>query len=272
MENKLSTKDFIKFKNLVSNELGIHLNDTKKDMVQSKVAKLMRQEQIETFDGYYSFLVSNRSKSAWQEFIDEITIHKTDFFRENNHFEFIKSNIEYIKKMNPRIMLNREIRAWSAGCSTGEEPYTLAIVLKQLLEENIRIKILATDVSKKSLETAQQGVYPGVVSKEIGKYFAGNFFKREESGQLRVIPSISNLVQYRLFNLMEPFPFKNKFDIIFCRNVMIYFDSTVQSELIKKFYNVLTPGGILLIGHSESLTGRQYLFKYLKPTIYVKER
>lgn len=269
--NKLKDKQFEKFTNLIYDKLGIHIGDAKREMVQGKVSKLMRSVEIECFDEYYAFLIANIKNEHWHEFVDEITIHKTNFFREDNHFEFIRNKMDIIFKHNPRILRNNEIRVWSAAASTGKEAYTLAIVLKEYFPQEINIKILATDISSGVIAKAQKAVYMLDPEDMINPYFLCKYFTKV-GNEYAVVPELKQLVTFRTFNLMDHFPFQNTFDIIFCRNVMIYFNNTTQETLIKKFYNVLETGGLLFIGHSESLNQKQYKFKYVQPTIYTKTK
>jgi chemotaxis protein methyltransferase CheR len=264
----LNSKQFDKFSKLIKDRLGIHIGEAKRELVQSKISKLMRTNEILDYDEYYDLIINNKTQH-WNTFVDEITIHKTNFFREDNHFNFIRDKVETILAHNPRILRNYELRAWSSACSTGDEAYTLAMVLKEYLPVGINPKILATDVSPKVIKEAHQAEY--VLDNEdlINAYFLGKYFVRN-SFNYKIANDIKNLVTFRTFNLMNIFPFQDKFDIIFCRNVMIYFDTPTQEQLIKKFYDVLVPGGLLFIGHSESLTQKQYKFKYIQPTIYMK--
>lgn len=265
---KLSDKQFEKFKNLVKEKIGVNLNDGKRELLQAKVSKLMRDAEIYCYDKYYETICSCKGAS-WKFFVDNITIHKTNFFREDNHFNFIRDKLNNIFKSNPRILQNKEIRVWSSACSTGDEAYTLAMVLKEYIPPEISIKILATDVSSLVIQEAQTAEYVLDSEDIINPYFLQKYFKK--TGNIyKITDELKNIVTFRTFNLMSPFPFINKFDIIFCRNVMIYFDIETQEKLIKKFYDVTTPGGLLFIGHSESLNQRQYKFKYLQPTIYIK--
>lgn len=265
----MKDREYRKYSNLIYEHLGIYLREGKKEMVQAKVNKLMRENNIESYEKYYDFLLANKYGAPWNRFVDEITIHKTDFFRENGHFEFIKANIEFIIKNNPRIIENREIRVWSAGSSTGEEPYTIGIVLKESLPSTVNIKILATDVSNKVIEYSQKGIYNKDIRKEIDGFYLNKYFLKHGDGY-KISREIRDIITFRTFNLMSEFPFKNTFDIVFCRNVMIYFNLEVQEKLIKKIYGAINPGGLFFIGHSESLTGKQYKFKYLQPTIYIR--
>lgn len=271
METKMTDIQFEKYRAMIYQNFGIQFSSQKREIVITKVDKLMRKYNITSYDEYYQLLTKGANGEYWAEFADEITIHQTNFFRENNHFEFIRTNLRFILETNPRIMETNEIRVWSAGCSTGEEPYTLAMVLKEWLPDEVKIRILATDVSGRSVATAQRGVYPATIKKDMDPYFLmENFIPDGEHYQVK--PGIKELVTFRLFNLMEAFPFKNTFDIIFCRNVMIYFDVPIQQELVKKFHDFLGKGGLLFIGHSESLINKQYSFKYIQPTVYQKEK
>jgi chemotaxis protein methyltransferase CheR len=267
-QGKLSERQFDKFRGLIKDKLGIELNDAKKDMIDTKVARLMREENISSSDEYYNMLVTAKG-AVWQRFVDLITIHKTNFFREDNHFVFLREKIQNILRLNKRIDETGEIRVWSSACSTGNEPYTIAMVLKECLPPNIQSKILATDVSSGVISKALKGEY--VLDNEdlINNYYLNKYFVRN-GGSYNVIPEIKHLVTFRAFNLMDTFPFRDKFDIIFCRNVMIYFPPDRIEILIKKFYEALTPGGMLFIGHSESLIHKQYNFRYVQPTIYMR--
>jgi chemotaxis protein methyltransferase CheR len=246
---------FQKYASFIYDTFGIHINQSKKDVLEIKLRKLMSKHNIDSYDQYFNILTGIRNSEFLTEFANEITVNKTDFFREINHFNFITDNLNSIIEANPRIIRKKEIRVWSAGCSTGKEPYTIAMILKEKLPDNINVRILATDISTKVLAKALHGVYPLDVKAEISSYYLAKYFSREEI-QYRVCDDIKDLVTFRSFNLMNTFSFRNNFDIIFCRNVMIYFDNAVQQDLIDKFYDVLAPGGLLFIGHSESLQVR----------------
>lgn len=260
---------FKKFSELIYDNLGVYYNDDKSEVLHTKLNKLMRRLDIQNYDEYYQFLLNDNKKANWTMFVDEITTHKTDFFREQDHFTYIKDQIRDILKNNPRISDNNEIRVWSSACSSGEEAYTLAFVLKETLPYYIDIKILATDVSSKVILDAQSGIYPQDIEKDIKPEYLHQYFKKS-GNEYKIIPEIKKLITFRTFNLMNYFPFRHNFDIIFCRNVMIYFDFITQEQLIKKFYNVLNDGGLLFIGHSENLTKKQGKFKYVRPAVYLK--
>lgn len=253
--------------------LGIYIEDSKKNLLAQKLSKLMCDGGIQNAGEYYHFIasppISERQKALKDKFIDTVTIHKTNFFRENNHFEFLQRNIAGIIDKSPSVKYSNELRVWSSACSTGEEAYTLSMLLKEILPVSIKAKILATDISPDSIRKAMAGFYKFGPEDNITNYYINKYFTK--TGNEWVISNeIKNHVTFRLFNLMEPFPFKNPFDVIFCRNVMIYFDRDVQEKLVGNFYNSLTKNGFLFIGHSESLIQIKHQFNYYEPTIYLK--
>jgi chemotaxis protein methyltransferase CheR len=260
---------FIKFKEHIYSEMGITFSPAKKYFLKSKIDKLMKRHEIEDYNEYYKKIL-NKEKNIYEEFVHEITTHKTDFFREDNHFKFLKEEIINILKINPRILKHHQIRIWSAGCSTGEEPYTIAMVFKEILPENIELKILATDISVEVLKKAVSGSYSNQITQLIPPLFLQKYFFKSSFNYIAK-EDLKKHITFRIFNLMELFPFKHNFDIIFCRNVMIYFDNDSRNKLVNKFYNNLIKGGFIIVGHSESLSDSRNLFKFVKPTIYLKE-
>lgn len=253
--------------------MGIYIEDSKRSLLSQKLTKLMIDAGVNNIGEYYHFIVappiSEKQKRIQEVFVDTITVHKTNFFRENNHFEFLKRNIAQILQDSPTIKFTKEIRVWSSACSTGEEAYTLAMVFKEILPPDIRIKILATDISPQSIRTALEGSYKFGPEDNITNYHINRYFSKKDDNWI-ISDEIRSCVTFRLFNLMDSFPFKNPFDIIFCRNVMIYFDRDVQERLIGNFYNALSQNGLLFIGHSESLIQIKHDFAYYEPTIYKK--
>jgi chemotaxis protein methyltransferase CheR len=257
----------------LNKSFGIFVEESKKDLLSQKLAKLMEDDEVETAAEYYHFIVappiSERHKKIRNNFVDNVTVHKTNFFRENHHFEFIKKNIDKIIQESPRIQQTKEVRVWSSACSTGEEPYTLAMVFKEILPPGYRVKILGTDISPQSIRKALEGVYKFSIEDNLTSFYINKYFTHD--GQYhRVTDDIRQSVTFRLFNLMEQFPFSNPFDIIFCRNVMIYFNRETQEKLVNNFYEHLAESGLLFIGHSESLIQIKHSFNYYEPTIYKK--
>lgn len=253
--------------------MGIYIEPSKKNLLVQKLSKLMSDAGIQNAGEYYHFIVSppitENQKDLKNKFIDTVTVHKTNFFREINHFEFLQNNIANIIADSPSAKFSNELRVWSSACSTGEEAYTLAMLLKEVLPSNIRPKILATDISPQSIRRALEGKYKFGPEDNITNFYINKYFNKVES-EWAISDEIKSYVTFRLFNLMDSFPFKNPFDIIFCRNVMIYFDKEVQEKLINNFYNCLSKKGFLFIGHSESLIQIKHQFTYFEPTIYKK--
>ncbi len=266
----MTNNQFEKFRELIYANFGIKLAPQKKQMIQARLNKVLKRLGISTYKELYDMLLKDKNPDHWAYFIHEITTHKTEFFREKSHFQFLEQGLDFILGENSRIEMNKEIRVWSAGCSTGEEAYTIAMVLKEHLPPQIKIKILATDISQTVVAKAQQGVYSHN-SGAIDNYYLTKYFE-VSSNQIKVKHPLKSLLTFRTFNLMKEFPFENGFDLIFCRNVMIYFGNDIQEQLVKKFFHTLVPGGLFFIGHSESLANKKHNFQYIKPTIYIKNK
>lgn len=266
----MKQSEFVLFADYIYNNFGIKISENKMSIFEVKISKLIKSAGVNSINEYYTLLNNPKEKKHLTDFLNEITINKTDFFREINHFNYIRDHINEIMKNNTRINIHKEIRVWSAACSTGEEPYTIAMVLKECLPPDISIKILATDISVKVLEQAVQGKYRGIIKEQVPPVYLNKYFKKTTLGY-EVIPEIRQMVTFRSFNLKDHFPFKGTFDIIFCRNVMIYFDNIFHEELAKKYYHYLHKGGLLFIGHSESFSHIEHSFHYVQPTVYQKK-
>lgn len=267
----LDDREFYKLRDIIYNEAGINLGDVKKILMQSRLIKRLRELKLDNFQQYYSYLMDNYDTEKIS-FINAITTNKTDFFRENDHFEFMKKTIlpEFEKKNE------KEIRIWSAGCSTGEEPYTIAITLYEYFgtRNHPEFLILATDIDTQVLTKAAEGIYPadhlaGVDPAYLNKYFLCG--RRHETQTYSVSDQLKNVVYFRRLNLLEKeYPMKRQFDVIFCRNVIIYFDRETQKRLFARYYDYLKDDGYLLIGHSENLSGISDRFALAGRTIYRK--
>lgn len=255
--------------------MGIYIEQSKKSLLAQKLTKLMFDDNIENSGEYYHFIVSppisERQKVLQSKFVDTVTVHKTNFFREINHFEFIQRNIAEIIEHSQSAKYTGELRVWSSACSTGEEAYTLAMLFKEIMPPHMRAKILATDISSDSIRKALNGNYKFGPEDNITNYYINKYFNKTDDSWM-ISQEIKNSVTFRLFNLMDSFPFKNPFDIIFCRNVMIYFDKEVQEKLVNNFHNALAPKGFLFIGHSESLIQLKHPFTYYEPTVYQRTK
>jgi len=243
--------------------------------VRARLGKRLRETGMKDFNAYYKFVTQEYSGAELVRMLDAISTNLTSFFREEEHFDFLKQEVfpTYLTGNN-RIM-PRRFRFWSAGCSTGEEPYSLAISLLEYFGKShcFNVKILATDISTKALSKAKEGVYPAASLEKISESMARKYFLKgygSHEGYFRIKPSLTAMIEFKRFNLMEPFLFKEAFNLILCRNVMIYFDKKTQQVLVNKLYDTLHEGGYLLIGHSESLTGTDHSFMYIRPSVYQK--
>lgn len=271
----LSDRIYYLFTKLVYDTAGIHLGDAKRELVRSRLLKRLRKLSIGTFEHYYEYVCKDSTGKELAHMIDAISTNKTDFFRENQHFQFLAETVLPALADKIKCSQNGRIRIWSAGCSSGEEPYTLAMLLRDELDAYALrdAKILATDISTQMLSTAVAGVYEESKIAPVPARLRSLFLKKEStlSGvQYRMGPEIRKMITFRRLNLMDAkFPFSGKFDIIFCRNVMIYFDKPTQEELVNKYFNCLHKGGYLFIGHSESLNSLKTPFRFVKPTIYL---
>ena len=281
----LDDADFERISDVVYRHCGINLHDGKKELVRARIAKQMRVGGFETAGAYVDDVLADTDGDAFHDFIDSISTNLTSFFREVGHFHhltdvFLPALLAKRRKSNCG-----RIRAWSAGCSTGEEPYSLALTLLDALETfgpaapgvAWDVKVLATDISTRVLRKAKAGRYakdrvdsiPPAMRNAHCTPVSGRTAKGEEP-VCEMSPAVRRLISFRYLNLMEPWPFRGPFDFIFCRNVMIYFDKPTQQKLVARYHDVLEPGGLLFTGHSESLTGIDHKFKYVQPTIYQK--
>jgi len=264
--------EFEKLRKLVFDLAGISLSDSKRQLVISRFSRRLRSLNIENFSAYYEYLVSPKGVGEIQTFINSITTNKTDFFRENHHFEFI------IDTFIPDVVSSKkpEVKIWSAGCSTGEEPYTIAMVFhKHLVEKHgINAKILATDIDTEVLKFAKSGVYREQVVAPIDKDMMSKYFLRgkdKSEGFFKVKDVIKNMITFKQFNFIsEEYPMRTTFDIIFCRNVIIYFNNETKKYVLNKLNSFLGQGGYFIIGHSEAMFDIVEGLSYMKNTIYRK--
>jgi chemotaxis protein methyltransferase CheR len=272
----LTDEQFARICRMVYEHCGINLHEGKKELVRARLAKMLRKYRMKSYDEYIDFVLQDVGGKTFYEMIDQISTNLTSFFREPKHFEFLTRSAlpELIAK---KIKSGRlRIRAWSAGCSTGEEPYSMAITLLEALPKNqtLDVKILATDISTRVLQAAQQGLYEAQRVASVPPELKNRYLKlhKNKNGEIfyEVAPSLRNILTFKYLNLMDPWPFRGPFDFIFCRNVMIYFDKPTQQKLVNRFWEVLDAGGHFFTGHSESLTGIRHSFHYIQPTIYRK--
>ncbi len=271
----LSETDFRKISDLVYEHCGINLHEGKKELVRARLAKRLREGRFRTFAEYIQHVLNDQTGQEFSALVDSLSTNLTKFFRENQHFEYVRT------QLLPGIIASKQrsgvsrIRAWSAGCSSGEEPYSIAITLLEGIQGKGRwdVKVLATDVSTRILERAKKGIYEQNRIDPIPLPLRNRYLTRRREGtkeMYEVGPALRERIIFRYLNLMQDWPIKGPLDFIFCRNVMIYFDKPTQERLVNRFYDLLGPGGVLFTGHSESLTGIEHAFKYVQPTIYLK--
>lgn len=270
----LGETDYIRLSSFIMNHYGIKLPPNKRVFLQARLLKRLRHLNYDNFGDYTDFVFSQEGlRSEVSHMIDAVSTNKTGFFRESMHFDFL--NAETIRTY---LAANRKswLTCWSAGCSSGEEPYSLAITLKENLNTYpfYDFSIQATDVSQSMLEVARTGMYEkdkleGVRDSLIRTHFTRGLKPYEN--RYRVSADIRSKIHFRTFNLLTPdFSSMGRFDIIFCRNVLIYFERSVQEQIIARFCARLNPGGFLMLGHSESIAGFSFPLKNVKPTVYVK--
>lgn len=272
MDYGITSDEFLRFRKLIYDESGISLGDQKQTLLASRLSKRLRDLGLTTFTEYYEQITGDATKEEFTRMLDLISTNKTDFFREPKHFDYLRERIL------PELEKDKRVRIWSSACSTGEEPYTIAMTLYEGVSDPQRwdFKILASDLSTRVLAKAAAGRYEADRVRDLSPELVKRHFLRgrgDSEGLLKVKPHLASMIQFRRLNLMDArFPIKSPLDLIFCRNVMIYFDRPTQEQLVNKFYQYLKPGGHLFIGHSESLQWVEHPFKVMGPTIYLKER
>jgi chemotaxis protein methyltransferase CheR len=266
----IADKEFNELTSFMKDNYGINLT-SKRTLIEGRLGNVILEKGFNTFSEYLKFVFSDPTKHEITKLINKLTTNHTYFMRESNHFDYFRD------KVLPFIVLNnkqKDLRIWSAGCSSGEEPYTLAMLLAEYFGVEKPLwdsKILATDISVKVLDIAEKGIYSEEAIEKLPPMWKMNYLTKVGKESYRVDDKIKNEVIFRIFNLMEEkFPFKKKFHTIFCRNVMIYFDQKTKNELINKFYELTEPGGYLFIGHSESINRAETNYRYIMPAVYRK--
>ena len=270
MTAMLTDKEFELFKHLIYQQVGIKLDEPKKTLLVSRLGKRLRDLHLSSYQAYYDCVSGNGGEEELIKLLDLVSTNKTEFYREPVHFDFLRDQVL------PEVQSSRTLRIWSSASSSGEEPYTIAMTLSDAIPDINRwdIKILASDISTRVLAKASSGIYEEERVSQLPNDLVKRHFLRgkgPQAGKLQVRPQVARLVAFRRINLMDPtFPIRSQLDVIFCRNVMIYFDRPTQTKLMEKFFRYLRPGGYLFIGHSESLQWIDHQFTYLRPTIYQK--
>lgn len=265
----LESKHFDAIKHLLYKICGIDLKPGKEALVHSRLTGRLRTLEMDDFDTYLDYVKSDTSRRELTMLVDAMTTNKTHFFREEAHFDYL------CRDLLPQWKTQQHLRIWCAGCSSGEEPYTLAIALREAWPhiDAADVRILATDISDTVLDDARAALYREDQISDVPTSLLQKYFTRTPAAHAPVYnidPSVRHMVKFAALNLIAPWPMQGPFDVIFCRNVMIYFDQETRERLIERYYKLLRPGGYFFIGHSESLTGLTHSFDYVQPAIYFR--
>ena len=276
---QISDREFNAFREMIYEVAGISLSPTKRALVCSRLSKRLRELNIPTFAEYYAYLVSEGTGSdECQAMINCITTNKTSFFRESHHFDFLRD--QFLPRLKDRVLAGqpRRLRIWSAGCSTGEEPYTIAMTLLQHFGGQAAswdLRILASDIDTEVLTRAQHGAYPPALVDEIPSDLRQRYFQKiaaDHADLWQARPELKRLITFRQVNLMDnPWPIHTRFDLIFCRNVLIYFDRETQIRIVSRQAELLTDDGVLFLGHSENIDWSASLLTSLGHTMFVRK-
>lgn len=267
----LSQQDFTRLVQFVKKNYGIDLSK-KMQLIMGRLSNTIITMGYSSFTEYIDHVTSSKNPADLEVMLNKLTTNYTYFMREEAHFNFFRDTIlPYLLSTKK----NKVLSIWSAGCSSGEEPYTISMLLKESLGAQAALwdtRVLATDISQNALNAAKQAVYDEESLKNLSPSWKSKYFvKTAEPGIYSVSSAIKSNVIFQTFNLMDPIRFRLKFDVIFCRNVMIYFDQNTKDGLIQRFYDAAAPGGYLLIGHSETINKEKTPFKYIMPATYRKE-
>ena len=270
---QFTDNDYHKIAEFVHKTAGINLLEGKKELIRTRLGKRMRLLQMHDFHTYFKHVMNDDTGEEIIYLLDALATNLTSFFREDQHFEFMGTVLLPELEKQRKSQGSHRLRIWSAACSSGEEPYTIAMIVMEkapFFGQNGDCKILATDISTKVLNIAKKGLYGPERMKTVPHMLLTKYFQKTGDQMYQVSSQLRDLIAFRRLNLMDPLPFKHPMDLIFCRNVMIYFDKETISRLVNKYYQILNPGGFLFIGHSESLSGFKHDFKYVQPCIYQK--
>ncbi len=271
----LTDKDFKFICQFVYQSTGIVLNENKREMVYRRFTRIVREKKLNSFSEYCQLLRDNPEQEK-DYFINAITTNLTSFFREQHHFEYLThEEIPRLMKLRQQNEAKR-LRIWSSASSTGEEPYSIAITLHEIMKKELfswDVKILATDIDSNVLAKGKLGVYDNKRIETLSMKLKQSYFhqgKGDGNNNVKVNDKLKKIITFKQLNLLNDWPMRGPFDVIFCRNVIIYFDKKTQLELFSRYYELLAPGGILILGHSESLGNYQQYFENVGRTIFRK--
>lgn len=273
VSREISQREFHNFQELVYHEAGIWLSTAKIPLLTGRLSKRLRHHGMKSFQEYYALVLESPEERI--QMLDAISTNETHFFREPKHFELLKTSVfpEWIRETDAG-RRSRSIRVLSAGCSTGQEPYSLAMMLLDCfpLNSGWQVEIIATDLSTRALEMAKRGVWPAEKTSDIPPQYLKAFMLKgigEQIGKVKAGPEIRSLIQFLRVNLNSPaYPFSGEFDLVFCRNVLIYFDARSRDLAVRRLAGYLAPGGYFFVGHAESLHQMGDLLSNYVPTVY----
>ncbi|WP_299595931.1 CheR family methyltransferase [uncultured Microbulbifer sp.] len=263
-ELEFTDRDFHRIRELIARRAGIVLAEHKRDMVYSRLGRCVRNRGLRRFSDYLKWLSAGSERDAWQEFVNALTTNLTAFFREGHHFQLLAEHVQHRRDT---------VRVWSAGAATGEEPYSIAMVLAETLPSPLHLNVYATDIDSDALARARNGVYTlERVRRQVSEERVQRFFLKgngKHTGYVRVRPELAKQVHFEHLNLIgQHWPAQQRFDAIFCRNVMIYFDRGTHTRLLERFSGMLKKDGLLFVGHSENFTHISQRFRLRGQTVY----
>lgn len=268
----ITDAEFRSIRDLVYKHFGIHLTDQKRSLVVGRLQKLVRQKGYSTFQEYFNLLFHGGNDQLLGELVDRISTNHTFFFRENEHFTFFSETV--LPEMAAKHASDKDLRIWCAAASSGEEPYTILMTMMEFFGTGYaswNAGLLGTDISDQALTIARNGRYSEEKMEGVPPNLRKKYFTHQPDGTWMVQPKMQKEATFRRFNLMNThLPFKRQFDVIFCRNVMIYFDQQTRLALVERLYQATAPGGYLFIGHSESIGRGTTSWEYIKPAVYRK--
>ena len=260
MSEFLNDADFERYRILIYDESGIHFSAANRTILESRLKERLRSAKLDTVGEYYDYV--RRDPEELKVLLDSVTTNLTRFFRNQAHWQTFQHVVVPDLIERKRKSGERRIRVWSAGCSTGEEPYTIAMVLSELLPADFSQEVTASDLSLKSVLTAKEGFYPETRVNGIPDYYLRKYFERRNGGY-KIVDGVRGAIKFDYHNLKNDSGLRN-LDVVFCRNVLIYFDDTAQKEAVERFWSAMAPFSYLFIGHSESLFGMNTQFEFVK--------
>ncbi len=267
---RLNTKQFTYICDYLYNETGIVLDSNKTEMVHRRLSKLSKTKGYSSIIDYYEYLIKHPNLEH-TDLVNALTTNLTRFFREEHHFDYLKNH--YLPRLFEKNKRTKRVRIWSSACSTGEEPYSIAMTLYHHFREYLTtwdVKVLATDIDTNVLAQAKSAIYKRERLQDIPRALQRNCFSKLNDSEIVIAERLRELITFKELNLQNQWPMKGAFDVIFCRNVIIYFDKETQQRLFSRFYDYLAPEGLLILGHSESLAQSAQLYKALGKTVFCK--